>query len=103
MSSITFRAVRLRESIIERLRRKRLQSRLWPAVPLGELYRLVTSAEPDISIGQFHDCLRELLAAGKIRLSPFTQALYQLDDGECCLILGHEIMAYAELAAGIAA
>ena len=47
------------------------------------------------SLGQFQDTLRDLAAAGKIRLAPWTGAMYQLENPECCLLVGREIMAYA--------
>ena len=77
---------RLRLAIVERVAASRF------AVPLGELYR---GLPVRVSLGQFHDALRELHAAGRLRLSPWTQAMYQLQDPECCLLLGREIMAYA--------
>ena len=63
--------------------------------PLGILYRSIQT-EGAVSLGQFHDALRSLSAAGLVRLSPWTQAMYQLTDPECCLLTGREIMGYAE-------
>lgn len=65
------------------------------AVPLGKLYRALQAKRGGVTLGQFHDALRDLAALGSIRLSPWTGAMYQLQDQECCLILGREIVAYA--------
>ena len=46
------------------------------------------------TLGQFHDALRCLATVKTVKLHPWTQAMYQLDNGECCLIQGREIMAF---------
>jgi hypothetical protein len=51
-----------------------------------------------MSIGQFHDGVRQLAAAGKIALHPFTGAAYQLRDEQYALLAGQEIKYYVELA-----
>ena len=64
--------------------------------PLPELFR--QTAEPlGMTIGQFHDDLRQLVADRRIRLHPFTQAAYQLQDEQYALISGQEIKYYVEL------
>ena len=71
------------------------QSNPFGNCPLPVLYRQV--AQPaGLTIGQFHDCLRALVANRKIRLHPFTGAAYQLRDEECAMLLGQEIKMYAE-------
>lgn len=63
--------------------------------PLPELYHRV--AEPrGLSIGQFHDGLRELVRARQIRLHPFTGAAYQLQEEQYAVVSGQEIKYYAE-------
>lgn len=64
------------------------------AMPLGNLWRSVQAHHGPATLGQFHDALRDLAARGTIRLEPYTGAMYALQDPECCLILGREIMAY---------
>lgn len=64
--------------------------------PLPELYRRV--AEPRrVSVGQFHDGLRELVAARRLRLHPWTGPMYQLKDEQFALLLGQEIKYYADV------
>jgi hypothetical protein len=63
--------------------------------PLPELYQQV--AQPlGLSIGMFHDGLRQLVEQGKVRLHPFTGAAYQLQEGQYALVAGQEIKYYAE-------
>jgi hypothetical protein len=65
---------------------------------LPQLLRFARSKQPALTVGQFHDVLRRLMAGGQIRLSPFTQAMYQLPEPECAMIVGREIMYYVERA-----
>jgi len=65
-------------------------------VELPKLYRFARSVRSDLSLGQFHDTLRRMAAARQIRLSPFTQAMYQLPEPECAMILGREVMYYVD-------
>jgi hypothetical protein len=64
-------------------------------VPLGDVFRSVQASIGKVTLGQLHDALRDLAASGRISLSPWTGAMYQLRDPECCLLMGREIMAYA--------
>lgn len=64
--------------------------------PLPELFRQTAEAR-GMTIGQFHDEIRQLLADRRIRLHPFTQAAYQLQDEQYALISGQEIKYYVEL------
>jgi hypothetical protein len=63
---------------------------------MPQLFRFARSREPALTLGQFHDLVRRLSDAGRIRLSPFTQAMYQLQEPECAMIVGREIMYYVE-------
>jgi hypothetical protein len=65
--------------------------------PLPELYSHVREKHPSTTIGQFHDSLRQLYADNRVRLLPFTQAMYQLQGPEYVLLVGRELMYYAEL------
>ncbi len=63
--------------------------------PLSELYQVVV--EPlGVTIGQFHDALRDMARQKTLRLHPFTGAPYQLQDEQYALVLGQEIKYYAE-------
>jgi hypothetical protein len=64
--------------------------------PLPELFQQ-TAAPRRLSIGEFHDGLRQLAAEGRIGLHPFTSAAYQLRDEQYALVAGQEIKYYAEL------
>jgi hypothetical protein len=67
--------------------------------PLPELFHQV-GAPAGLSIGQFHDGLRRLVAQGKIRLHAFTGAAYQLQEEQFALVAGQEIKYYAERLGG---
>jgi hypothetical protein len=63
--------------------------------PLPELFRGV--AEPaGISIGQFHDGVRQLVRERRLRLHPWTGPMYQLKDEQYALMQGQEIKFYAD-------
>jgi hypothetical protein len=49
-----------------------------------------------VSIGQFHDGIRELVQAGQIRLHPFSGPRSALEREEYALVMNREIMYYAE-------
>ncbi len=66
-------------------------------VALPDLYQAVGKPR-DLTIGAFHDGLRALVKAGRIRLRPWTQPLYQLKDEQYALMWAQEIMFYAERA-----
>jgi hypothetical protein len=53
-----------------------------------------------ISIGQFHDGIRALVAAGKVRLHPFSGSRFALEREEYALVMDKEIMYYAEAVHG---
>lgn len=63
--------------------------------PLPELFHRVAESR-GLTIGQFHDGLRQLAQQGKVRLHPFTGAAYQLQDEQYALVAGQEIKYYAE-------
>ena len=63
--------------------------------PLPELFR--GAAEPaGISIGQFHDGVRQLVRERRLRLHPWTGPMYQLKDEQYALMLGQEIKFYVD-------
>jgi hypothetical protein len=63
--------------------------------PLPELYRRLKDAHATLTVGAFHDGLRELHARGRIYLHPWTGPLYDLPEPPFALLTGHEIAYYA--------
>lgn len=70
---------------------------------LADLYRGLRARQATLSIGQFHDRIRALHAAGKVRLSPWTGPLYQLPEPALALLIGHEVLYYVQLSRSLAA
>jgi transcriptional regulator with XRE-family HTH domain len=68
------------------------------AARLADVFKTLQASNQALTLGTFHDSIRRLHAAGKVELSPWTQAMYQLENGQgqACLILGAEIMAFVE-------
>lgn len=64
--------------------------------PLPELYRRLDSTGA-VSIGQFHDGLRQLHDDQMIYLHPWTGPLYALPEPAYALLVGHEIAYYASI------
>ena len=62
--------------------------------PLPELYRQLPQT---ISIGRFHDALRQLHDDQMIYLHPWTGPLYALPEPALALLVGHEIAYYASV------
>ncbi len=65
--------------------------------PLAELYQHARKQTPTLSLGRFHDGIRQLHEEQKIYLHPWTGPLYELPDPACALLVGHEIVYYASL------
>ena len=63
--------------------------------PLPELFRQARQAEPALSIGRFHDGLRQLHDGEQIYLHPWTGPLYAIPEPPLALLVGHEIAYYA--------
>lgn len=85
----------LREALLEHLREQKRAAPFRP-VDLPSLYRIGREKHATLTLGQFHDLLRRWAEERRIRLSPFTQAMYQLPEPECAMIVGREVMYYAE-------
>ena len=64
--------------------------------PLPQLFRRLETNGP-LSIGQYHECLRQLHADQLIYLHPWTGPLYALPEPAFALLVGHEIGFYASL------
>lgn len=63
--------------------------------PLPELFRAVACGRPDCTVGRFHDALRDLHAAGRVYLHPWTGPLYTLPEPGYALVAGHNVAYYA--------
>ena len=63
--------------------------------PLPELFRQARQAAPALTIGGFHDALRQFHDAGHIGLHPWTGPLYAIPEPPYALLVGHEIAYYA--------
>jgi hypothetical protein len=59
------------------------------------LFRHVKTQHASLTIGQFHDGLRQLHDEGKIYLHPWTGPLYAMPEPPLALLAGHEIAYYA--------
>ena len=66
--------------------------------PLPELYRTLSTEHP-LTIGSFHDGLRELVQKQQLRLHPFTGSFSELVDEKYALLAAQEIKYYAECTA----
>ena len=88
-------AAKLADELQQHVQQHKRQSPLRP-LDLPQLFRFARSRQPALSLGQFHDLVRRLSDAGRIRLSPFTQAMYQLPEPQCAMVVGREIMYYVE-------
>lgn len=62
---------------------------------LPDLYMYLTHKHA-LTIGQFHDGLREMVLAGKLRMHPFTGPRSALERSDYALVMNREIMYYAE-------
>ena len=63
--------------------------------PLPELYQQVNGWKPGMSIGRFHDALRQLVETNRIYLHPWTGPMYELPEPAFALLVGHEVAYYA--------
>lgn len=63
--------------------------------PLPELFRRLRETHSALTVGRFHDGLRELHDRGLIYLHPWTGPLYDLPEPPFALMIGHEIAYYA--------
>ena len=63
--------------------------------PLPELWRGARATSPGLTIGQFHDALRQLSDERVLSLHPWTGPLYEMPEPETALLAGHEIAYYA--------
>ena len=64
--------------------------------PLPDLYRKLESAGR-VSVGLFHDALRQLHDDHQIYLHPWTGPLYAMPEPAFALLVGHEVAFYASI------
>ena len=65
--------------------------------PLPELYRRVLPIAPSLTIGRFHDGLRQLHEGGQVYLHPWSGPLYEIPEPAFALLVGHEVAYYASV------
>ena len=63
--------------------------------PLPELYRGLHQPHAALTVGQFHDGLRELYDQHRVYPHPRTGPLYQLPEPPFALLIGHVVAYYA--------
>lgn len=68
--------------------------------PLPELYRALQRTDAGLSIGHFHDGLRQLHEQGQIYLHPWTGPLYDIPEPPFALLVGHDIAYYVSCRQG---
>ena len=61
---------------------------------MPELYRQARQSSPRLSIGHFHDGLRQLHEREQIYLHPWSGPLYEIPEPQYALLVGHEIAYY---------
>ncbi len=65
--------------------------------PLPELYRRIHAAAPYLTIGRFHDALRQLHQQERIYLHPWSGPLYEIPEPPYAMLIGHEVAYYASI------
>jgi hypothetical protein len=63
--------------------------------PLPELFRRLQAQEQGVTLGAFHDALRQLHDAGQVHLHPWTGPLYDIPEPAYALLVGHVVAYYA--------
>lgn len=86
-----------KEDVI-RLAGEQKQKNPFQHLTLPQVFERLRSKHADLTLGEYHDGLRDLHRSQRIRLGPFTQALATLDDGQNALYLDREVKYYVELA-----
>lgn len=82
------------EPLIESALEQHAHSGRVEACSLSDLYSSVRRELPGVTIGQFHDRLRAMHEAGRIRLTPWTGPLYELHEPFLAMLVGHEVLYY---------
>lgn len=63
--------------------------------PLPDLYRQINSWKPGMTVGRFHDALRQLYETNRVYLHPWTGPMYEIPEPSFALLVGHEVAYYA--------
>ncbi len=63
--------------------------------PLPTLFQCARQLAPHLTIGHFHDGLRQLHADGPIHLHPWTGPLHEIPEPALALMIGHAVAYYA--------
>ena len=67
---------------------------------VADLYERLRQRRLPLTVGQFHDTLRALRAAGRLRLSAWTGPLYELPEPALALLVGAEVLYYVQPVSG---
>jgi len=86
-----------KEDVI-RLATEQKQKNPFQLLTLPQVFEQLRVRHANLSLSEYHDGLRDLHRAHRIRLGPYTQALATLDDGQNALYLDREVKYYVELA-----
>ncbi len=70
------------------------------ACTVAELFERLRARRLPLTVGQFHDTLRTLRNAGRVRLSAWTGPLYELPEPALALLVGHEVLYYVQPVSG---
>jgi hypothetical protein len=65
--------------------------------PLPELYARAHAGAPSLTIGRFHDTLRQLHEHEQIYLHPWSGPLYEIPEPSYAVLVGHEVAYYASI------
>jgi hypothetical protein len=85
----------LADAAVARLADWRTSAAAGQDCPLPDLYRALACRESPPTVGQFHDGLRALHAAGRVYLHPWTGPLYAVPEPAFALLVGHNVAYYA--------
>jgi len=69
----------------------------YTVAPLAAVLDDVRQVLPSCTLGQFHDCCRQLHAAGRIRLEAWTRAMAMLPSLDNAIFMSGEVMYAASL------
>ncbi len=64
---------------------------------MPELYRRVHRTAPSLTIGRFHDTLRQLHEEERIYLHPWSGPLYEIPEPPYAVLIGHEVAYYVSI------
>jgi hypothetical protein len=65
--------------------------------PLPWLFRCLRESVPGLTIGQFHDAVRQAYQAGRLHPQPWAGPLPEMPEPACAVMLGHLVVYYVSL------